>query len=296
MGFSQMAGDEPGNEGGAAGTQDPTGTPTDTPPAGDGGGGETKSWRESLPPELRDLKTIQHVPDVVTLVKNYDNAQRNMGADKVVIPGDHASEEDWTEFFAKVGRPESPDKYELEVKGEFDKDFLAAFKEQAHKAGVLPRQAQAMLNWYQEKVGELTSQQDEMTKTELKTRQEQLKQKWGGAYRQNLAAAEEAYNEYLTEDQQEYMKKIGLTTDPTIAEIFQTIAKKTLSEDRLRGSDDKKGFNATMTPDEAQAKINEIYGNPKHPYFTQGHPGHQAAVEEMTRLFDARNARADEAG
>jgi hypothetical protein len=35
--------------------------------------------------------------------------------------------------------------------------------------------------------------------------------------------------------------------------------------------------------EEAQKKINSIYGNPNHPYFDDGHAQHKDAVAEMLR-------------
>ena len=38
-----------------------------------------------------------------------------IGADKVAIPGKYATDEDWSEVYNKLGRPETADLYNLEV-------------------------------------------------------------------------------------------------------------------------------------------------------------------------------------
>ena len=47
------------------------------------------------------------------LAKSYVNAQSMIGADKVAIPGKHATDEDWGEVYRRLGRPDTPEGYEL---------------------------------------------------------------------------------------------------------------------------------------------------------------------------------------
>ena len=70
-------------------------------------------WRTSIPEEIRGHKSLEHIQDVGALAKSYVNAQSMIGADKVAIPGKHATDEDWGEVYRRLGRPDTPDGYEL---------------------------------------------------------------------------------------------------------------------------------------------------------------------------------------
>ena len=70
-------------------------------------------WRSTIPEEIRGHKSLEHIQDVGALAKSYVNAQSMIGADKLAIPGKHATDDDWSDVYAKLGRPDSPDAYEL---------------------------------------------------------------------------------------------------------------------------------------------------------------------------------------
>jgi hypothetical protein len=245
-----------------------------------------KSWRESLPEDLRALSTIQNIPSIETLVKNYDHAQRALGAPKIALPTKHATDDDWNRIFDKLGRPESPDKYELKIDGEFDEQILSGFKEISHKTGILPKQAQQVLDWFNETQGAKIAEHQQSQERELASRQQELKQKWGQAFEKNLSVADSAVAELLSDEQFEYLNQRGLTKDPAIAEIFYEIAQKALGEDKLRGSEEKRQGFGVMTPEEAKRKIGEIRGNAEHPYNVQGHPNRAAAAKELQSLYE----------
>ena len=112
---------------------------------GEGGGGAgqaqegaEKPWYADFPEDIRKgVEKFTGGPQ--DLAKSYVELQRKLG----VWPGDDASEEEKQAYFAKIGRPDSPDAYELDAgilpEGIGDRDKLIAdFKKSAHEAGVSP--------------------------------------------------------------------------------------------------------------------------------------------------------------
>ena len=72
-----------------------------------------KSWKETISEEYRNDPNIAKFTEIDALAKSYINATRMIGTDKVAIPNKNFTEDQWNEFYDKVGRPETPDKYNL---------------------------------------------------------------------------------------------------------------------------------------------------------------------------------------
>jgi len=89
-------------------TAQPT-TPVATPAAQ-----PTSSWKDSISEEYRADPSIEKFTEIDALAKSYINATKMIGQDKIVIPTKNSSQEAWDEAYAKLGRPESADKYALD--------------------------------------------------------------------------------------------------------------------------------------------------------------------------------------
>lgn len=113
------------------------------------------------------------------------------------LPGDNATAEDWDKFYSKLGRPESPDKYELKLNTEavpqdfpYDETSAIEFRKWAHEAGLSPVQAQSLHDrfvGYQ--ANSFTASREALTKAEGDAHRA-IVHEWGGpdtsGYRQNV--------------------------------------------------------------------------------------------------------------
>ena len=61
-----------------------------------------EDWRSTIPEEIRGHKSLEHIQDVGALAKSYVNAQSMIGADKIAIPGKHATDDDWGEVYRRL--------------------------------------------------------------------------------------------------------------------------------------------------------------------------------------------------
>jgi len=112
-----------------------------------------KSWKEAIPEDLRNDPNISKFTELEALAKSYINATRMIGQDKVAVPNNNSTDDQWNEVYNKLGRPESPDKYKLEVKSDvvpLDDGAIKSFAENAHKLGLNNKQAQGILEFYKE--------------------------------------------------------------------------------------------------------------------------------------------------
>ena len=142
----------------------------------------TSSWKDSISEAYRNDPNIEKFTEIDALAKSYINATKMIGQDKVVIPTNNSTEEHWDEVYAKLGRPESADKYALDAKSEvvnLDETAIKSFAEQSHKLGLNNKQAQGILEFYKNNM-EGTAQQSKIdTETAQAQAEQQLRQEWG---------------------------------------------------------------------------------------------------------------------
>lgn len=251
-------------------------TPTPSPsPSGD--------WKTGLPEDIKDDPSLKAISDIQALAKSYVHSQRMIGADKIVVPNKYATPEDWKNVYAKLGLPESVEKYELKTKeGADPKDnFFVGFREQAHKAGILPHQAQQLYDWYDSTIADMVKNQQAAISQQAEAEVSELRQEWGQAFDMKVRAAKAVVQKFGDDNFKTYLEETGLGNNPQLIKLMAKIGES-LVEDKFRGDGDAP---AALTPQFAQKEINKILGDPKHPYYDNRHPGHADAVTEMQRLF-----------
>lgn len=244
------------------------------------------NWRERLPEDLRADRTLAEVRDLAGLARSYANAQKLIGKKTInAIPGEDATPEEIQKFRQALGVPEKPEDYQLEKPAdlpegmEYDENLQAEFAQKAHEAGIPPKQAQQLLDWFNEKGKETFENVGQSRQQAVEQAEAELKKEWGQAYKQNLTLANRAVEKFGAADA---LADAGLDNDPKMARVFLNIAKA-MGEDNAIQTPKGGG---ELSPADAKAKIAEIQGNKKDPYFDGQHPQHQQRVDEMARLFE----------
>lgn len=255
-----------------------------TPPAGFQW---PSNWKEALPPEIREEGALKVIHDIPNLAKSYVNAQKMVGAEKISIPSKHATEDDWKQVFQKLGVPEKVEEYKFEVPKDapFDEKFIKDFQAVAHKTGILPKQAEGLVKWFAEASKAEVANFEAQSKANLEKEVAGLRQEWGAAYDAKIAKAQAAVMEFGGKELVDVLNKTGLGNSAVMIKAFAK-ASGLMSEDRLG----KDALGGGHTPAEADAKIQAIFGDRSHPYHMKDHPGHRAAVEEMSQLFNQKMA------
>lgn len=252
-----------------------TETPVETQP---------QTFIDTLPEDLRGEASLQSIQDVGQLAKSYVHAQRMVGQDKIAVPGKHATDDDWKQVYSKLGVPETPEGYEVKYElqeGASDqpvKDFVS----KAHTLGLLPHQAQGILDYYSSLE---QSGRDELEKNNTLSRQnaeQDLRQEFGLAYDKQLSKANNLYNKHFAEQLKDIKLQDGsnILNHPGFVKALASMSDK-FSEDNI-GAEQEEG--GPMTPDQAEKEINKILGDPNGPYWNKGHPNHNAAVQEVFQL------------
>jgi hypothetical protein len=237
-------------------------------------------WRASLPEDLRSEKSIASIKDVGALARGYVEAQRYIGG-SYRIPGQDAPAEEWDHLYAKLGRPESPDKYETKVssrlRSAFPEPDEASYREMAHRFGLSTKQAQGVLDWYDHQYG---SHQDDLARAAKDTASE-LQQLWGGAYEKNLALAQRTVREMGGHEVIEFLDTTGLGNSPALIRMLARVGAA-LAEDGAISAE----VEGVLGVDDAKSKIAGIMNDKDHAYHKRDRAGHEESVQEMRKLFE----------
>ena len=253
-------------------------------------------WRTSVPEEIRGHKSLEHITDVGALAKSYVNAQSMIGADKLAIPGKHATDEDWGEVYRRLGRPDAPDGYELDNEMpegiEQSDDMLNWFKGAAHEAGLTPSQAQKLLGGYNQFLGTQVGADEGQIQQMRETTEIELKKEYGAAYADRITNGNAAMQEFGSAELSEIELADGrlLGDHPGIIKMMVNVSEfinSKIGEDVLAGTKSSGG----LAPDDARAKLSEIRA-PGSPYWDQRHPEHQFYVQEGLRYQEMLNVGA----
>jgi len=210
-----------------------------------------------------------------------------MGNDRIPVPNEHTTPEQMQQIYDKLGRP-ARDGYKVESvipEGiEANEDFNKAFTDLAHESGLLPKQAQGILDFFYKAVGDDHTSTQEKYETSQNEAKGILQGKWGDAYENNVKIANHALTEFATPEQQQSMIDSGLMKDPGMVELFNKIGLA-LSEDTTI---DQINANGAMTPDQVRDKISAMY-HEDHPYMQPMHPDnkfHQGKMLELQELLE----------
>lgn len=243
-----------------------------------------KSWKEAIPEDLRNDPNISKFTELEALAKSYINATRMIGQDKVAVPNNNSTDDQWNEVYNKLGRPESPDKYKLEVKSDvvpLDDGAIKSFAENAHKLGLNNKQAQGILEFYKESMEGSIQQSRVDTETAQANTEAQLRKEWGRAFDDNIkragAVAKANMNPQILDMELKDGTRLG--DHPEIIKGFANIANL-LSEDKLVGTESE---NVSQGVD-YQSEISKIVNDRSGPYWNKSHPDHDKVVQQVFTL------------
>ena len=265
-------------------TTQPT-TPATTPAAQ-----PTSSWKDSISEEYRADPSIEKFTEIDALAKSYINATKMIGQDKIVIPTKNSTQEAWDEAYAKLGRPESADKYALDVKSDvvpFDETAIKSFAEQSHKLGLNNKQAQGILEFYKNNMEGSVQQAKIDTETAQSQAEQQLRQEWGrdfeGKVKQAGALAKANINPEVLDMTLSNGTRLG--DHPEIIKGFAKIAGM-MSEDKIVSTESEN----VNTVADIETEISAITNDTDGPYWNKQHPDHDKVVQQVYTLREMLNA------
>ena len=248
------------------------------------------SWKEAISEEFRQDPNIEKFTEIDALAKSYINATKMIGQDKVAVPNKNSTEDQWNEVYDKLGRPESADKYALDVKSDvvpLDNGAVKQFAENAHKLGLSNKQAQGVLEFYKNSM-EGTAQQSKVdTETAQVQAEQELRQEWGREFENNVKKAGALAKANINSDILDLELKSGIRVGdhPELIKGFAKIASM-MSEDKIVSPESDSASKIT----DIESEISTITNNTDGPYWNKQHPDHDKVVQQVYTLREMLNS------
>jgi len=254
--------------------------------AGAGAGGDKgqKPWYDSLDTDLKTNPTITKFKSPAELGKSYVELQKAFGKDKVVVPTDKSTPEEWAAFYNKTGRPEKAEQYETpSIEGlpeelQVSADELKIMKDKAHELGINKKQFAEWYAFQQEmKMNKFTQSAGNETKA-VKATETALRKELGAAYESKI----DHVNKLLTQHFKDpaAIKLINQHLGRNLGFIKGMLSLTGgMKEDGLNG----KGNFAALSPEQAKLEYEKVTASKE--YNDDAAPGHQGAVDRATDLL-----------
>ena len=174
--------------------------PIETPAEAASGSGSRSEFLQQLPEQIRDHPSLQSINDVGNLGLSFVNAQRLIGADKLPLPK-NPTEEDLSNIYSKLGRPDEPSGYALQADGQtLSETDVNTVSDIFHKLGLSKQQANGVIDYYKSSVQQTTeamSKDAAQQKTEI---EQKLKAEWGADYDAKVNEASKAVTDIAGEE------------------------------------------------------------------------------------------------
>ncbi len=245
------------------------------------------NFRDLIPENFREEKSLENFNNMEDFVKSYLHAQKMVGADKIPVPNKHSTDEDWNEVFKRLGAPGSPDDYKYDFKDqEMDSQQVQEFNKTAHRLGLLPKQAEGLIKFYNEMNGNIAANQEEQAAQAQLNVETELKKEFGPQFNKRLDQAKRLAVNSLGQDflENTYLKDGSRLGDNlTVIKAFSSLADK-LSEDPIIQGDGS----SYMTAKDIEKEITELTQEGSA-YWDKNHINHQKSVDEVLKLREMLN-------
>lgn len=252
-------------------------------------------WKKSLSPDLQGAPFMSKFEDtqegMLKAFESHANLEKLLGNEKVPIPKGPEDTEGWARYRTAMKVPDKPEGYALpdaklpeSLKGAaMDK---GAFAKVMHANHATQAQATAMWNALQEANIGAYNKHLEGLQAGLDKTINILRQEWGNAYDANVQLGEAAIK-HIAGDNKEMADFLSATLlkDPNGVRFLKKVGDH-FAENKL-GDFNVKRF--AVSPEEAQAELNEMMNNIKGPYFNEGKSFSQAQQDAaIARANDLR--------
>lgn len=262
--------------------------------AGDAGAGEGDAgaapWQEALPEEIRNEASLRRYGDAAEAHKAYVSLEKKMGAgpDSFILKlKDGATPEDIAKFHTALGRPDTPEAYQLpqtDGSGDFqaDADYVSDFRKAAFEAGLSSAQVARI---YTALVTADTAQAERIEKAGFQEITTKLTAEWGTEFAAKKALAERALATFPDQTRQLF-KVAGLNNDAGFVQQMATYGATMAEHGAPGGGEGGIGTSPEGAKREYSAFIRdkgnqEVLRTPSHPEYREKSEKYTALVQAM---------------
>ena len=239
-------------------------------------------FHSQLAEDLRQEASLQSFKDINSLAKSYVHAQKMIGSsvrlpskdstpeqiaefyDKIKDIPNIANLEDRSTLYTKLGRPESPDKYNYGLPQELTENnqTLNEFSKVAHELGLNNEQAAKIANFQVQR--ELQAM--EKVKADQIEGERILKQQWGSDYDTKLSQARAAAKMFATKYPEQVQALLSIPTignNPAFLDMLSKAGSSLIEQGHVQGL---KSIQVSNAAEKLKAiKSNPAFGNSMDP-------------------------------
>jgi len=248
---------------------------TPTPPAAFPSTPDFAAVRAAMPPGIGDHKIFDAYVEgeeprgIRGLMEDFIGAQSLVGMEKITRPNEKFTEKDWDKFYSELGRPETPDGYDLgdfepRPESNWDPNLQKAMMQRLHSAGLTNAQMNKTMRDFEEVQYENNERARAYVQSMHDAAERSLRESWGAGYDAMVNGGIRAFKEAFGEDA-EAVSQIVLPDGHTIADhplfvkAFAELAGK-FSEDAFTGARPGSGF--AWTREQALDIIEQMNNDP----------------------------------
>jgi|TARA_Y100000296_G_C5176268_1_gene260252 hypothetical protein len=245
------------------------------------------SWRDSLPDELKGVKTLEKFKDTDALAKGYVHLEKYFDG-TIKIPGENATQEEVDKYYSKLGRPDTIEGYEYEKaempEGQaYDETFEKAFLTKAHAEGLNNKQVSSLYEWWNGQSKDIHVQNTVAKENSIQKAEIELRADWGRQYDEKISGVGRLVDQYASGEDRQYLIDSGIGNDPHLARMLDRIAK---DHGEAKHLGDPK-INAFTDPASAQQAKDAFYKDTESDdykaYFNENHPRHKEVGQMLER-------------
>lgn len=243
-------------------------------------------WMKGIEEQFLSSQSVTSAKTPNDLAKQVFNLEKVMGKPRLPMPEDTWGEKEYSEFYQKLGRPESPDAYKLEGLPE-EVAFAEEEKKQLlttlHQSGLNNKQANSVMKAIADREVNLSKSVDnKFQESETKAR-ESLQKEWGDKFENNLRLASSTLNQLTDPDTASQLEQMA-GNNPAFIKLLAEVGTKFMQEDSaFKGQLQSNSF---TSPVAARGEIEQLKADPLFitQLMTKTDPGHKLATDKWTNL------------
>ena len=203
---------------------------------------DSLGWRAGLPDDLKANESFVPYKTVGDFAKAHlDTAAKLKDAEGKLgnsIPklGENATQEEREKFFNSLGRPESPDGYELEGGDREREDALKSWKADFHELGFTSAQAKGLKGKFDARLNAMADEYKANNAKQVSDAAAKLKTELGDKYDASVELASRLWKRATNVDLDAAFDKENSVNRYTIIRYILDTAAKTGEDSSMRGS------------------------------------------------------------
>jgi hypothetical protein len=246
---------------------------------------------QGLPADIRNHPSLKDIKDFDGLAKSFVHSQAMIGADKLEVPKEGWTEEQYESFYEKLGRPSKDVGYGFAKHidpsfAEQNGEMIGAMQDAMHSAGLTDRQATQVADAYLKTVQGSQEQIQAAAETAVKEAEAILRQEWGASYDTQLEFANEAAQKVFGENLSSFSQiRLAdgsfLGDNPLMVKLLAHLGES-IGEGGVHGGTGR----VTLSPDEAAQQLRHLEADPemREAWMNRDHPLHQSVIQKRMQL------------